>query len=270
MRSGKARPASLLILLAVMASAAPAWARREPPPPVIPTAETKQAQELFRAGRVAEAIDALGAELRDDPTDAQRRIFLFELLCFAGNYARAEKQLDAAYKLAPNAEDVVVALGEVRRRLGDFSGATQVLAEFVKQNPEAGLARTALVSALREGGNVDQAIAEAQAALVRRANDPYALSELALAQLDRGEVDTAELLSEEGELVDVAVSDALDGAPLGEAEIAHPDLGLEPPHRAARRVQDEQRVCIQLQRAGHKQRVATLHPLRLGGEHGCQ
>jgi type VI secretion system protein ImpE len=52
------------------------------------------AQELFRAGRMAEAIDALGAELREDPTDPQRRIFLFELLCFAGNYARAEKQLD--------------------------------------------------------------------------------------------------------------------------------------------------------------------------------
>jgi type VI secretion system protein ImpE len=52
------------------------------------------AQELFRAGRVAEAIDQLGVELRENPTDAQRRIFLFELLCFAGNFSRAEKQLD--------------------------------------------------------------------------------------------------------------------------------------------------------------------------------
>jgi tetratricopeptide (TPR) repeat protein len=56
MRAGKARPASLLILVGLMASAAPAWARREPPPPVIPTAETKQAQELFRAGRYADAV----------------------------------------------------------------------------------------------------------------------------------------------------------------------------------------------------------------------
>jgi type VI secretion system protein ImpE len=52
------------------------------------------AQELFRAGRLNEAVDALGAELRNNPTDAQRRTFLFELLCFAGNYERAEKQLD--------------------------------------------------------------------------------------------------------------------------------------------------------------------------------
>jgi type VI secretion system protein ImpE len=52
------------------------------------------AQELFRAGRLNEAVDALGAELRENPGDSQRRIFLFELLCFAGNYQRAEKQLD--------------------------------------------------------------------------------------------------------------------------------------------------------------------------------
>src|SRR5215208_2196341 len=52
------------------------------------------AQSLFQAGRLDDAIGALSAELRDNPTDAQRRTFLFELLCFAGNFDRAEKQLD--------------------------------------------------------------------------------------------------------------------------------------------------------------------------------
>ena len=51
------------------------------------------AQTLYREGRLDEAIEALGAEVRDNPTDAQRRTFLFELLCFAGKYDRAEKQL---------------------------------------------------------------------------------------------------------------------------------------------------------------------------------
>ncbi|MGH7616639.1 MAG: type VI secretion system accessory protein TagJ [Gemmatimonadaceae bacterium] len=51
------------------------------------------ARQLFQAGRLDEAIEALGAEVRDNPTDAQRRAFLFELLCFAGQYDRAEKQL---------------------------------------------------------------------------------------------------------------------------------------------------------------------------------
>lgn len=52
------------------------------------------ARELYQTGRLNEAVAALSAELRDNPTDTKRRIFLFELLCFAGDYTRAEKQLD--------------------------------------------------------------------------------------------------------------------------------------------------------------------------------
>jgi type VI secretion system protein ImpE len=55
---------------------------------------TMNPTELFRAGRLDEAIQALGAALRDHPTDVQRRSFLFELLCFAGAYDRADRQLD--------------------------------------------------------------------------------------------------------------------------------------------------------------------------------
>jgi type VI secretion system protein ImpE len=47
-------------------------------------------QELFRAGKLQEAIQALGSEVRDRPGDNQRRTFLFELLCFAGEFSRAE------------------------------------------------------------------------------------------------------------------------------------------------------------------------------------
>ena len=53
-----------------------------------------KARALLQEGRVDEAIAALGVELRGDPTDIQRRTLLFELLCFAGEYDRAEKQLD--------------------------------------------------------------------------------------------------------------------------------------------------------------------------------
>ncbi len=52
------------------------------------------AKELFQAGKLGEAIQALGVELRANPADAKRRTFLFELLCFAGEYDRAERQLD--------------------------------------------------------------------------------------------------------------------------------------------------------------------------------
>ncbi len=51
------------------------------------------ARELYQAGKLSEAVQALNAELRNDPTDVRRRTFLFELLCFAGEYDRAAKQL---------------------------------------------------------------------------------------------------------------------------------------------------------------------------------
>jgi type VI secretion system protein ImpE len=51
------------------------------------------AKELFAAGKVREAVQVLTAYLRERPSDIAQRTFLFELLCFAGEYARAEKQL---------------------------------------------------------------------------------------------------------------------------------------------------------------------------------
>ncbi len=52
------------------------------------------AQALYAAGQLGAAIEALGVELRSNPADAQRRAFLFELTSFAGEWGRAEKQLD--------------------------------------------------------------------------------------------------------------------------------------------------------------------------------
>jgi type VI secretion system protein ImpE len=51
------------------------------------------AQTLFKAGKLTEAVSALTAYLRDNPTDLKSRTFLFELLCFTGDFERAEKQL---------------------------------------------------------------------------------------------------------------------------------------------------------------------------------
>src|SRR6476469_7172029 len=61
-------------------------------------------QELYRAGHLTDAIKALSAELRENPTDVRRRTFLFELLCFAGEYERADKQLEVLGQAGPNSE----------------------------------------------------------------------------------------------------------------------------------------------------------------------
>lgn len=52
------------------------------------------ASDLLKQARLGEAIDELSAALRQDPMDRQARTFLFELLCFTGDFDRANKHLD--------------------------------------------------------------------------------------------------------------------------------------------------------------------------------
>ena len=91
------------------------------------------ARELYQAGKLNEAIQKLSAELRDNPADTGRRTFLFELLCFAGDYDRAEKHLsvlsDASPETATGAILYRAALAAERSRndlfqKGDYPGTS--------------------------------------------------------------------------------------------------------------------------------------------------
>jgi type VI secretion system protein ImpE len=63
-----------------------------------------QAKELFAAGKLSEAIAALLSEVKANPSDAGRRTFLFELSCLAGDWERAERQLDVIGQQSAEAE----------------------------------------------------------------------------------------------------------------------------------------------------------------------
>ena len=65
------------------------------------------AKELFDTGNLPAAIEALTGEVKSAPNDAQRRTFLFELLCFAGELERAGRQLDVVGHLDTMAEPAV-------------------------------------------------------------------------------------------------------------------------------------------------------------------
>ncbi|HEX4000836.1 MAG TPA: type VI secretion system accessory protein TagJ [Pirellulales bacterium] len=53
------------------------------------------ASELFQAGKLDEAIAAQTAQVKASPGDQAKRLFLFELLAFAGELDRARRQIDA-------------------------------------------------------------------------------------------------------------------------------------------------------------------------------
>lgn len=83
-------------------------------------------QELFREGKLQESIQALSSQLRDHPDDTKSRTFLFELLCFAGDYGRAEKHLNLLSDRSPDAGVGALvyrsALSAERKRQAFFEG----------------------------------------------------------------------------------------------------------------------------------------------------
>lgn len=105
--------------------------------------QKSQEGNLLSSDRIVDADD-LGAAiadastgLRSSPGDVRLRTALFELLCFAGDFARAEKQLDVLLQQSPAAEPGVhvhrAILRAERAREGVFSGAARP--EFLGQEP---------------------------------------------------------------------------------------------------------------------------------------
>ena len=89
------------------------------------------AKELFDAGNLTGAIEQITQAVKTNPRDVKSRIFLFELLCFAGELQRAERQLDAVGQLSG---DVKVEMGvqlyrgvlqAENARRGFFTGANR-------------------------------------------------------------------------------------------------------------------------------------------------
>lgn len=72
------------------------------------------AKALLDQGNLSAAIAQLTDEVRANPTAAPLRIFLFELICFTGNFDRAGKQLDI---IAHQNQDMQIGAGVYRQLL---------------------------------------------------------------------------------------------------------------------------------------------------------
>jgi type VI secretion system protein ImpE len=77
-----------------------------------------EAHDLYRAGKLQEAIAAMNDEVRKNPSDFDRRSFLCELLCITGNLERADQQLDVMSKQDSAAEPALALLRQLVRAEG--------------------------------------------------------------------------------------------------------------------------------------------------------
>jgi type VI secretion system protein ImpE len=73
------------------------------------------ADQLFRAGKLREAVAAVVEDVRSRPSDLGRRLLLSELLCFTGELERADSHLDAIAHADPGRLPMMVGLRQLIR-----------------------------------------------------------------------------------------------------------------------------------------------------------
>lgn len=169
-------------------------------PPANPVAVAKMVQGVVAAkdpNGTEQAIQLLREAVALDSYLWEARYDLGVVLARAGDLAGAEAALATAAKADEGAEDVAIALAEVRQRREEHKAAADGLGDFVETHPSALAARTLYVACLRDSGQVDKAILQAREVLVRKPGDASALAELALCHLSKGERDEASLLAKQ-------------------------------------------------------------------------
>jgi type VI secretion system protein ImpE len=133
-----------------------------------PPEDAMNASQLFKAGQLTEAIDAQIKEVKAQPLDQGKRLFLFELLAFAGEWDRARRQIEAVKYDDANLDTAVAAY----RKLLDAEQARQELFQqgrtpkFLMPPPAHVQLRLQALGCLRQKQPAEAArlLAEAQAA----------------------------------------------------------------------------------------------------------
>jgi type VI secretion system protein ImpE len=112
---------------------------------------------LLRAGRLADAIAAAQAALRKSPMNLDARVFLAELLIFAGNLERADTLMDAATAIDPS---TALVAAEFRQLLRAETARRQLFAdgrvpEFLGEPTAAQKLQLSALVALRAGDTAE-------------------------------------------------------------------------------------------------------------------
>lgn len=121
-------------------------------------AEEIDAEELLKQGDLAGALNVLQGQVRSNPSDAQLRVFLFQLLSVMGSWDRALNQLNVVGDLDASALPMVQTYREILRcevlREAVFAGQRQPL---VFGDPERWIALALETLKLLENGNYAEA-----------------------------------------------------------------------------------------------------------------
>ena len=115
--------------------------------------DLQEASELLKANKVDEAVESLIQAVKQSPADAGVRMQLAELLCLAGDWQRADQQLETATTQAPQA---AVRASQIRQTIRAATARDECLKqgrppELLGEADDLIGAQLKLVMALREG-----------------------------------------------------------------------------------------------------------------------
>jgi tetratricopeptide (TPR) repeat protein len=151
-------------------------------------------EALFYLASIAEQQGDVDTAMRfygrvttgDNAVTAQVRLAL--LLYNLGETEAALRHLQDFSRMAPWAEsELVQARGELMNRMGDFDGALNLYDEYLERHPEDDDLRYARAFLYERLDRVDEAVAELEALVSRRPEDPVALNALGYTLADRTE-----------------------------------------------------------------------------------
>ena len=125
------------------------------------------ATQLYETGQLADAVAAAGDEVKRHPADPGKRMFLAELLCFTGQFDRADKQLEVLGHQEPKALLEVSTLRQLLRaeQARQQFYAEGRLPEFLEQPSERLKRHLEASIRIREGqpGEAAQLLQQAEA-----------------------------------------------------------------------------------------------------------
>lgn len=170
-------------------------------PPATDTAprETLQtAAHMLRAGRLADAAEALRRALELAPTDATAAAILTQLSGLARGLLTTGRVQDAAVALAPVAEsacasgDVLMLYGRALLALGRSSEAESILRRWLKLEPDNRSATLTLAAVLADSGRSPEAENLVRVDITRSGASPDAAFILGRSLLEQARFDEAE------------------------------------------------------------------------------
>lgn len=154
----------------------------------------KQADQLFKQGRAAEAIALYSQVVQDYPSSDEAWSSLGQALYRAGDFTRAERALQKTVALTPGFAEAHNYLGLARMAQGNLEGAASSFRRSIDLKPDFALAYTNLGRCLIQQKDIPAAIDAFRAAVRYMPN--YAAAHVGLAELLHQTHQDAEALDE--------------------------------------------------------------------------